>query len=98
MIVEGNSTDPNGISYEVRVTMTDRLITHDTSSDRTVPLRAGCESTGCREDIFTDTISIKHNMVFNPYTAGTQVDTYCSDKQEDKTQTSRSRESVLVQA
>ena len=43
------------------------------------------KDTGCLEDIFTDTNSINHNRVFNPYTAGTQVDTYHSDKQKDNT-------------
>ena len=41
------------------------------------------KGTGCLENIFID--SIKHNRVFNPYTAGTKVETYHSDKQEDKT-------------
>ena len=39
---------------------------------------------GCLEDVVT-TNPFEHNGVFNPYTAGTQVNTYLSDKQEDKT-------------
>ena len=34
--------------------------------------------------MFNDTKSIKYNRMFNPYTASTQVNTYYSDKQEDK--------------
>ena len=43
------------------------------------------KGTRCLEDIFKDTKSVEHNRLFNPYAAGTQVNTYHNDKWEDKT-------------
>ena len=40
---------------------------------------------GQLEDIFTDTNSVEHDRVFNPYATGTQVNAYHHSKWEDKT-------------
>ena len=42
------------------------------------------KGTGHLNNIFTDTTSIEHNRVFNPYTARTLVNMWHDDKQEDK--------------
>ena len=51
---------------------------------------------GCLVDIFTDTKLIKPNRGFNPYTAGTPVDTYHREKQEDKMSDKQINRSVLI--
>ena len=103
LIVEGNSADHSGWSNEVMVTKTRRLITYNKRHIQKAPITEQylreqiVKGIGCLEIIFTDTNPIKHNRVFNPYTASNQVNTLHSDTQKGTMQTSRSRRLVQVQ-
>ena len=90
VIVEGNSTDCDWQSYIVKVTKIGTFITQNTRHIHKTPLTAKqhfqeklSKGTEWPEDIFIDTNLIEHNRLFKLYAAGTQVNIYYHDKQQE---------------
>ena len=98
VIVEVNSTDHNGWSYIVRVMKMGRIITYNTRhicktllSVKQYLWEQIKKWTGHLKVIFTEARSDKHNMIFSPYAAGTQVKLCNSDRQVKEAQPGRSK-------
>ena len=72
VIIEGNCTVHNGLSYIVMVRIMGRLFTHNTRNIQKTPIMAEhclreqtVKGTGYLEGIFTDTKSSEHNRSSN---------------------------------
>ena len=90
MIVEANSTNHNGWSYIVRVMKIGRIIRcntrHiDTDIGGAVPLGADKESDWIHKTNIAEVSFVEHNMILNPYAAGTQVQMSHSDRWVENT-------------